>query len=49
MYLGLLSRAKIAAYCSTKFANIENDVCSVLHKKAHVDKKHKLLLFNSTY
>ena len=36
MKLGLLSRAKIGAYCSMKFINFENELYSVLNKKAHV-------------
>ena len=33
MKLGLLSRAKIGAYCSMKFINFENELYAVLNKK----------------
>ena len=34
MKLGLLSRAKIGAYCSMKFINFENELYAVLNKKS---------------
>ena len=46
MKLGLLSRAKIGAYCSMKFINFENELYSVLNKKAHVKTKHELFKSN---
>ncbi|ENU39190.1 hypothetical protein F946_02337 [Acinetobacter johnsonii ANC 3681] len=34
MKLGLLSRAKIGAYCSMKFIKFENELYAVLNKKS---------------
>jgi hypothetical protein len=42
MKLGLLSRAKIGAYCSMKFINFENELYAVLNKKsAHEAELHE--------